>query len=89
MLKPSIVTQIKPGCCRVWPSQANFLLVQPPGGDAERVYRELETRGILVRYFGETLLSDTLRITVGTDEEQTTLLETLDTILDGGTAATG
>ena len=75
--------------CRVWPSQANFLLMRPPGGDAERVYRELETRGILVRYFGETLLSDTLRITVGTDEEQTTLLETLDTILDGGTAAIG
>ena len=63
--------------------------MRPPGGDAERVYRELETRGILVRYFGETLLSDTLRITVGTDEEQTTLLKTLDTILDGGTAATG
>ena len=75
--------------CKVWPSQANFLLIRPPGGDAERVYRELETRGILVRFFGEAPFSDTLRITVGTDEEQTSLLETLDTILDGGTAATG
>ena len=74
--------------CRVWPSQANFLLVRPPGGDAERVYRELEARGVLLRYFGETPSSDTLRITVGTDEQQTTLLETLDMILGGGTAAT-
>ncbi len=75
--------------CRVWPSQANFLLVRPPQGDAERVSRELAAHGILVRYFGETLLSDTLRITVGTDEEQTALLETLGTILNGGSAATG
>ena len=74
--------------CRVWPSQANFLLMRPPDGDAERVYRELEARGILVRYFGESPLSDTLRITVGTDEEQTALLETLGTLLNGGSAVT-
>ena len=75
--------------CRVWPSQANFLLVQPPGGDAERVCRALEARGILVRYFGETSLSDMLRITVGTDQEQTVLLEALGTILNDVSAATG
>ena len=75
--------------CRVWPSQANFLLMRPPGGDAGRVYLELEARGILVRYFGETPLSDTLRITIGTDEDQTVLLEALGTILSGTSAATG
>ena len=75
--------------CGVWPSQANFLLVRPPGGDAERVCRELEARGILVRYFSETSLSDTLRITVGTDQEQTLLLEALGTILNDAAAATG
>ena len=75
--------------CRVWPSQANFLLMRPPGGDAGRVYRELEARGILVRYFAETSLSETLRITVGTDEEQTVLLEALGTILNGASAVTG
>ena len=74
--------------CRVWPSQTNFLLMRPPAGDAERVYRELDARGILVRYFGPAL-SDSLRITVGTDEEQTVLLDTLHTILHGGSAATG
>lgn len=75
--------------CRVWPSQTNFLLMRPPTGDAERVYRELDARGILVRYFGPAALSDSLRITVGTDEEQTVLLDTLHTILNGGSAATG
>ena len=53
------------------------------------MYRELEARGILVRYFGETPLSDTLRITIGTDEDQTVLLEALGTILSGTSAATG
>ena len=69
--------------CQVWPSQANFLLVRPPGGDAQRVCRELEAGGVLVRYFGQTSLADKLRITVGTDDEQTVLLETLHRILQG------
>ena len=73
--------------CRVWPSQANFLLVRPPGGEAERVARELEARGILVRYFGDRSLIDTLRITIGTDEEQRVLIEALGAILSGSPAA--
>ncbi|MEE2965495.1 MAG: aminotransferase class I/II-fold pyridoxal phosphate-dependent enzyme, partial [Acidobacteriota bacterium] len=67
--------------CRVWPSQANFVLVRPPGGDAAHVYRELEQRGILVRYFDEPALAEMLRITVGTRLEQDTLMETLESIL--------
>ena len=61
----------------------------PPGEDAEGVSRELEARGILVRYFDEAALADTLRITIGTDDEQTALLETLRPILDATSAATG
>ena len=67
--------------CRVWPSQTNFLLVRPPDGDARRVYRQLEAIGILVRYFDEPALADTLRITVGTDEEQAALLAAMRTML--------
>ena len=74
--------------CRVWPSQANFLLVRPPIGDAVRVCLELETRGILVRYFGETSLSDTLRITVGTDDDHAALVEALRAVLRAPSAAT-
>ena len=59
---------------RVWPSQSNFLLARPPAGDAERLYRALKERGILVRYFKEPRLDDKLRITVGTDEQNAALV---------------
>ena len=69
--------------CRVWPSQANFLLVRPPAGDAARVHRQLEALGVLVRYFDEPALAETLRITVGTDEENAVLLDALQQVLQG------
>jgi histidinol-phosphate aminotransferase len=62
---------------RLWDSQANFLLVQPPRGKAEQIYIALKDRGILVRYFKQTSLEDKLRITVGTNEQNQTLLEAL------------
>jgi len=63
---------------RVWPSQANFLLARPPDGQAERVYRDLKARGILVRYFKQPRLEDKLRITVGTDADNAALVEALE-----------
>ena len=62
---------------RVWPSDANFLLVRPPGGEAGAIYRQLKARGILIRYFDDPLLADRLRITVGTDSENRQLLAAL------------
>ena len=59
---------------RVWPSQANFLLVRPPAGDAERIYQTLKAAGILVRYFKEPRLEDKLRITVGSDQQNEALV---------------
>lgn len=63
---------------RVWPSEANFLLVQPPSGNARAVYEDLKANGILVRYFNEPTLIDRLRITVGTDEQNERLLRALE-----------
>ena len=63
--------------CRVWPSEANFLLVRPPGGDARTVYEQLKAEGILIRYFDEPLLADRLRITVGTSAQNERLLAAL------------
>ncbi len=60
---------------RVWPSEANFLLVRPPDGRAHDVYEGLKQRGILVRYFNRPALEDKLRITVGTDEQNDRLIE--------------
>jgi len=62
---------------RVWPSQANFVLTRPPMGDAERIYLALKAKGILVRYFKQPRLEDKLRITVGTEEENSTLIQAL------------
>jgi len=62
---------------RLWDSHANFLLVQPPKGNAEQIYFALKERGILVRYFKQAGLSDKLRITVGTDEQNQLLIEAL------------
>ena len=73
--------------CRVWPSQANFLLVRPPGGDAARVQDALEQRQILVRYFDEPALTEVVRITVGTSADNRALIDALRAIL-GSTPGT-
>jgi len=61
----------------VWPSQANFLLVRPPAGGAQALYEGLKARGILVRYFKQPRLDDTLRITVGADDHNAALVGAL------------
>ena len=62
---------------KVIPSQANFLFVSPPGGDAARVFAELRKNAVIVRYFPGEVTGSYLRITVGTDEETDRLLELL------------
>ncbi len=64
-----------PGVERIYPSDANFLLVR--FRDAESVYKKLLSRGIIVRRRSESRLSSCLRITVGTREENQLLLEAL------------
>jgi histidinol-phosphate aminotransferase len=58
-------------------TQTNFLLVRPPKGNAEQIYLALKDRGILVRYFKQPGLEDKLRISIGTDEQNQTLVEAL------------
>ena len=61
----------------VLPSQANFVLARRAGEDQATVVRALAAKHILVRHFPTPDLHDALRITVGTDEEITTLLAAL------------
>lgn len=64
------------------PSDSNFLLAQVPAGvDAQHVYESLKSRGILVRYFNLPRLTDKLRITVGTPEQNDWLVRELKGIL--------
>lgn len=68
---------------RVWPSQANFLLAQPSGDQAQELYQTLKNQGILVRYFNQPRLSNKLRITVGTPEQNQALIQALTELLRG------
>ena len=65
----------------VLPSHGNFLLVTPPKGNAEQIYLKLKERGILVRYFKQPGLEDKLRITVGTEQQNQTLLLALKVVV--------
>ncbi|NJK39233.1 MAG: histidinol-phosphate transaminase [Oscillatoriales cyanobacterium RM2_1_1] len=67
---------------KVFDSQANFVLVTPPQGNAEFLHQALKHQGILVRYFKQPGLEDKLRITIGTAAQNQLLLEKL-TLLPG------
>ena len=59
---------------KVWPSQTNFLLVQPPQENketAKSLYQGLRDVGIMIRYFAQPGLDKKLRITVGTSAQNT------------------
>ncbi|WP_019506654.1 histidinol-phosphate transaminase [Pleurocapsa sp. PCC 7319] len=58
-------------------SHGNFVLATPPEGNAEQLYLQLKAQGILVRYFKQPGLDDKLRITVGTEQQNQTLLKAL------------
>jgi histidinol-phosphate aminotransferase len=62
------------------PSQANFVFARAPQGvEAHAVYEGLKAAGVLVRHFPEPAeLADGLRISIGTPEENDTLLRALD-----------
>ncbi len=57
---------------RVWPSAANFVLVQVD--DAPALMQQSQDSKVLLRYFGGDL-SDCVRITVGAPEENDRLLQ--------------
>lgn len=59
---------------KVLPSHANFILAGVPDGRGKPVYLGLKEQGILVRYFDKPGLSDKIRITVGTSQENNALI---------------
>lgn len=62
-----------PSIKRVYPSEANFLLVQI--NDAQKIYQQLIVKGIVLRDRSNVILcEDCLRITVGTPMENKELL---------------
>jgi histidinol-phosphate aminotransferase len=64
-----------PCVLRIYPSDANFLLVE--FGDPKKAFEKLLAGGIVVRRRSEERLKQCLRITVGTEEENTSMLDLL------------
>ena len=60
--------------CEVYPSQANFLLINVRG-EGQALYEALLHRGVIVRPMESYGFADCLRVTVGTEAENTRFLE--------------
>ncbi len=60
-----------------YPSRANFIYCQVLKGSAAELYKKLERRGILVRYFDNPLLKNGIRISVGKPEHTAALVKAL------------
>ena len=63
------------------PSDANFFLVHVADGRARALYEGLLERGIMIRYFRRADLRDYIRISIGTPEQNTRLLDALYTLI--------
>jgi histidinol-phosphate aminotransferase len=63
------------------PSRSNFVFPTIPDGRAAEVFKQLEKRHILVRYFRGSRVADSLRVTVGTDAEVETFVRVLRELL--------
>jgi histidinol-phosphate aminotransferase len=68
----------------VFPSQANFLLLRTPAGKATAWFQGLRERGVLIKNLdgAHPLLTNCLRPTVGTPQENDALLKALEAIVD-------
>jgi histidinol-phosphate aminotransferase len=65
-----------------YPTQANFILCKVLDGSARQIWEQLRKQGILIRYFDKPGLSDHIRISIGTEQQNQYLLSTLKGILE-------
>lgn len=66
----------------VLPSNTNFVFAKNPAISGSKLYLSLKERGILVRHFGNPRISDFIRITIGTEEQMQTFIQTIKSILE-------
>lgn len=63
-------------------SAANFVFAAHESYPAQSLFEKLKEMGILVRYFKKPKIENYLRISIGTDEEMDTFLETVEKIIN-------
>ena len=62
---------------RPFPSRANFIFCLVLRGKARELYRRLQNKGILVRYFDKPMLKNAIRFSVGKPEHTDALIKAL------------
>ena len=64
----------------VLPSKANFVFARHPGHEGAEIAAKLREQGIIVRHFNKPRISDFLRITIGTSDQNNALIKGLDAL---------
>jgi histidinol-phosphate aminotransferase len=75
--REKLVAQLTELGFKVLPSSANFIFATLSNKDAGELAKELREQGIIVRYFNKPRINQFLRITIGTDEQNQRLVDTL------------
>ncbi|HEY9846489.1 MAG TPA: aminotransferase class I/II-fold pyridoxal phosphate-dependent enzyme, partial [Candidatus Caenarcaniphilales bacterium] len=79
--RAKLTTDLRELGFRVRDSQGNFVLATPATSQAEPLYLALKEQGILVRYFNQPGLADKLRISVGNEAQNQTLIKALASLI--------
>ena len=64
----------------VLPSKANFVFARHPGHEGADIAAKLREQGVIVRHFNKPRISDFLRITIGTSDQNNALIKGLDSL---------
>ncbi|MDV2455934.1 histidinol-phosphate transaminase [Acinetobacter towneri] len=75
--REKLVTDLTNLGFRILPSHANFIFASHPQQNAGELAAALRERGIIVRYFNKPRINQYLRITIGTDDQNQRLVDTL------------
>jgi len=79
--REGLVLELEDMGFEVLPSQANFVFARHPAHDAGRLAALLRERAVLVRHFRQQRIDQYLRISIGTREQCSVLVESLAAIL--------
>lgn len=76
-----LIDQLESIGFKVLPSKANFIFATHPQHAADQLATLLREQGIIVRYFNKPRIDQYLRITIGTDEQNQRLVDTLKSLV--------
>ena len=79
-MRSELASELKKRNFRVPESESNFLFVSPPDGNSKKLFEELRSRAVIVRYFSAPETAAYLRITIGNPQENARLLAAIDEI---------